>query len=145
MKTERIGVLIALVILGACRSAPVNRAPAAPSKPPHLSATKFIAFGDSITEGFVQRCPGAAPTENDEDPLRIELPLAPGRAQPSPTAYPAKLQALLAERYPSQMITVINEGAGGEDIQGGVANLPRCADRQRAGGVAAAGRHQHAE
>jgi lysophospholipase L1-like esterase len=124
LKTERIGVLIALVILGACRSAPVNRTPAAPSKPPHLSATKFTAFGDSITEGFVQRCPGIAPTENDEDPLRIEPPPAPGRAQPSPTAYPAKLQALLAERYPAQMITVINEGSGGEDINAGVANLP---------------------
>ena len=72
----------------------------------------------------MQRCPGASPIENEADPLRIELPRAQGRAQPSPTAYPAKLQALLAERYPSQMITVINEGAGGEDIKGGVANLP---------------------
>jgi lysophospholipase L1-like esterase len=124
LKTERISVLIGIVMLAACRSAPVTRAPAAPSKPPHLSATRFTAFGDSITEGLVQRCPGASPIENEADPLRIELPRAQGRAQPSPTAYPAKLQALLAERYPSQMITVINEGAGGEDMKGGVANLP---------------------
>lgn len=122
MKTERVIVLIAIVLLGACRTAPVNPAPAAPSTPPRLSATRFVAYGDNITEGFVQRCPGAATGE--ADPLRIGLLLVQGRAQPSPTAYPATLQMLLAERYPSQTITVVNEGAGGEDIQGGIANLP---------------------
>ena len=125
MKTERFLVLLAILVLSACRSAPVNRAPAAPSKPPHLSATKFVAYGDSITEGFVQRCPGAAPEELEPTPMRIGLLLAQGRAQASPAAYPIKLQALLAERYPSQMITVVNEGMGGEEIEGGVADLPR--------------------
>src|SRR5262249_22108574 len=113
------------LVLSACRSAPVNRAPAVPSEPPHLSVSKFVAYGDSITEGFVQRCPGAAPEDVEPNPMRIGLLLAQGRAQPSPTAYPAKLQSLLKERYPSQMITVVNEGMGGEDIEGGVADLPR--------------------
>jgi lysophospholipase L1-like esterase len=125
LKTERLAVLIAIVMLGACRSAPVAPAsitPARPVTPPRLAATKFVAYGDSLTEGFVQRCPGAATTE--AEPLRIGFLLAQGRAQPSPTAYPATLQMMLAEKYPSQTITVINEGASGEDIQGGVANLP---------------------
>jgi lysophospholipase L1-like esterase len=123
LKTKGLFVLLAIAASSACGTAPV-KAPAVPSKPPELSVTKFVAYGDSITEGFVQRCPGAAPTEDEPDPLRIERPPAQGRAQPSPTAYPAKLQELLAERYPSQMITVINEGSGGEDITSGVANLP---------------------
>jgi lysophospholipase L1-like esterase len=100
----------------------VNPAPpATPSTPPRLSATKFVAYGDSITEGFVQRCPGSAP--NEVSPLGIGLFQLQG--QPPPTAYPAKLQALLETRYPSQMISVINEGRGGEEIEQGVANLPR--------------------
>jgi len=125
LKTERFLVLIAILALNACRSAPVNRAPEVPSTPPQLSVTKFVAYGDSITEGFVQRCPGAVPEEIEPSPMRIGLLLAQGRAQPSPTAYPAKLQALLEERYPSRMITVINEGMGGEEIEAGVADLPR--------------------
>jgi len=125
LKTERLLVPLAILILGACRSAPLNRGPAVPSEPPHLSATKFVAYGDSITEGFVQRCPGVAPEEIEPGPMRIGLLLSQERAQPSPTAYPAKLQSLLAERYPSQMITVVNEGMGGEEIEAGVADLPR--------------------
>ena len=126
MKTERFIVLLAILVLCACRSAPVKPVPTVPSTPPRLSATKFVSYGDSITEGFVQRCPGATQEEVEPSPpMRIGLLLSQGRAQPSPTAYPAKLQALLAERYPSQMITVINEGMGGEEIESGVADLPR--------------------
>jgi lysophospholipase L1-like esterase len=124
LKTERRLIFAAIILLGACRSATVNPAPPAePSTPAHLAATKFVAYGDSITEGFVQRCPGSAAIE--VRPLGVGFFLLQGRAQPSPTAYPAKLQALLEARYPSQMITVINEGLGGEDIERGVANLPR--------------------
>src|SRR5262245_1048229 len=124
LKTDRLRVLAALVLLQGCRSATINQPPpATPAEPPRLAATKFVAFGDSITEGFVQRCPGSEPTELR--PLAMGFFLAQGRAQPSPTAYPAKLQALLEARYPSQMITVVNEGEGGEDIERGVLNLPR--------------------
>jgi lysophospholipase L1-like esterase len=126
LKTECLIAVAAIVLLGACRSAPVvpaSATPARPTTPPRLSATEFVAYGDSITEGFVQRCP----TTDSNEPrlLQVGFLRAQGRAQPSPTAYPAALQVMLAERYPSQPITVINEGAGGEDIQGGVANLPR--------------------
>jgi len=120
LKTERVIVLLAIVALSACRTAPASNAPAVPEKPPHLTATKFVAYGDSITEGFVQRCP-----DNEPADTRLGFFLEQGRAQPSPTAYPARLQELLEARYPSQTITVVNEGMGGEDIQGGVSNLPR--------------------
>lgn len=142
MNTERTLVLFAIAALSACRTAPVSNGPAAPTKPPHLTATKFVAYGDSITEGFVEQCPGKEPREKeppdkeptDKEPTdkeatpptpRFGFFLEQGRAQPSPTAYPAKLQELLAARYPSQTITVVNEGESGEDIDGGVANLPR--------------------
>jgi len=118
---------VALIFgVSACRSVPVRPiiAPAS-AKVPHLTATKFVAFGDSITEGFVQRCPGAVTGAMNRVSSRLGLFLFQGRAQPSPTAYPAKLQSMLAERYPTQSVTVVNEGAGGEDIQVGVANLPR--------------------
>jgi lysophospholipase L1-like esterase len=71
----------------------------------------------------VQWCPGSEPS--DVRPLGIGLFQLQGRRQPPPTAYPAKLQALLEARYPSQMISVINEGRGGEEIDSGVANLSR--------------------
>jgi lysophospholipase L1-like esterase len=132
LRTERAIVLFAIAALSACRTAPASNAPVVPAKPPHLTATKFVAYGDSITEGFVQRCPGNEPT--DKEPTDKDAPpptprfgffLEQGRAQPSPTAYPARLQELLDARYPSQTITVVNEAAGGEDVEGGVANLPR--------------------
>jgi lysophospholipase L1-like esterase len=132
LKTERVFVLLAIAALSACRTAPASNVPAVPEKPPHLTATKFVAYGDSITEGFVQRCPGNEPTDKvptDKDatpPMsRFGFFLEQGRAQPSPKAYPARLQELLAARYPTQTITVVNEGMGGEDIEGGVSNLPR--------------------
>jgi len=115
---------LTLTLLAAgCRTASVGQIPTTAIVPPRLAATKFVAYGDSITEGFVQRC--ASTTVEDGGALRIGFLFAQGRAQPSPTAYPAKLQELLAARYASQTITVVNEGQGGEDIQSGVANLAR--------------------
>jgi lysophospholipase L1-like esterase len=90
-----------------------------------LTATKFVAFGDSITEGLVQRCPGAATDAVNRSAYRFGLVLAQGRAQASLTAYPARLQTMLAERYTMQSVSVLNEGSGGEEIQAGVTNLPR--------------------
>jgi lysophospholipase L1-like esterase len=101
-------------------------APPVPTRPLHLSATKFVAYGDSITEGFIQGCPGNAAAAATR-PLRLltGFIVAPRPTVSPPTAYPVKLQALLAARYPDQSFSIVNEGTGGEDIQTGAADLPR--------------------
>ena len=64
---------------------------------PVLSHTRFLAFGDSLTEG--------------------KLSLTADLLVDSPQhSYPAKLLALLVERYPTQPITIANEGFGGEKV-----------------------------
>jgi lysophospholipase L1-like esterase len=64
---------------------------------PVLSRTRFLAFGDSLTEG--------------------KLSLTADLLVDSPAhSYPAKLLALLVERYPTQSITIANEGLGGERV-----------------------------
>jgi lysophospholipase L1-like esterase len=63
---------------------------------PKLSATKFIAFGDSITEGTV--APSAFLT------LVVDS-----------ASYPFKLETLLRNRYQTQEITVGNDGVAGEE------------------------------
>jgi lysophospholipase L1-like esterase len=60
-----------------------------------LSRTRFMAFGDSLTEGKLS----LTPTQLVDSP---------------PHSYPAKLLGLLTERYTSQQVIVINEGFGGE-------------------------------
>lgn len=65
--------------------------------PPHLTATSFLAFGDSVTEGKVAM--GA------RGPL-LEFP---------DTSYTQKLRDLLAARYTDQTTTVDNSGFGGEN------------------------------
>ena len=65
-----------------------------------LNATRFMAFGDSMTEGI----DGAAS-------MRV------GRLLADPAfAYPGQLQTLLRADYPGQEITVFNEGLGGEKV-----------------------------
>jgi lysophospholipase L1-like esterase len=64
---------------------------------PVLSHTRFLAFGDSLTEGK----------------LSLTVDLLVDSPQHS---YPAKLLALLVERYPTQPITIANEGLGGERV-----------------------------
>ena len=72
-----------------------------------LSKTKFLAFGDSITVGVVS-------TDNPNAPPAYLLRDVPN------DAYPAVLQRLLAARYSTQTITMINEGKGGEKAVDGV-------------------------
>jgi len=62
---------------------------------PQLRVTRFLAFGDSLSEGKVSVRPG----------LPIESP---------PHSYPYKLETLLRERYPQDGVVVLNEGFGGE-------------------------------
>ena len=67
---------------------------------PLISATRFVAFGDSITEGK----------------------LASG--DPAPLPYPADLKSRLAARYSMQDVSVQNEGVGGETSDQGARRLP---------------------
>jgi len=60
------------------------------ARPPRLSATRFMAFGNSITEG------------------------KDGFSQIVPDPYPSVLAAMLSARYPTQAISVVNKGFGGE-------------------------------
>jgi lysophospholipase L1-like esterase len=65
---------------------------------PRLSATSFMAFGDSLTEGKTTLLPD----------MVFE------------TSYTLKLQAQLQARYTSQSVVVVNEGLGGENAIDGV-------------------------
>ena len=64
-----------------------------------LSVTKFVAIGDSLTEG--------------EDGRRFTLGF--GFIDPTGT-YPVLLQTLLNNEYPGQSIVVLNRGISGEPI-----------------------------
>jgi len=75
--------------------------------PPTLKFTKFVGFGDSLTEGVIS--PAAT--------LMIKLD--------SPSAYPAILQGLLTARYTAQTPVVLNRGKAGEQAVDG---LPRFLD-----------------
>lgn len=72
---------------------------------PRLLKTRFLAFGDSLTEGVVS----------------LPLPECPlGFAE----SYPTKLLASLSSRYVSQTITMVNAGLAGEQAAQGVLRLP---------------------
>lgn len=72
-----------------------------------LSVTKYVAFGDSLTEGENGRA------------------LFLGRGFIDPTAtYPVNLQALLNTEYPGQSITVPNHGNSGDSVEDGLRKLP---------------------
>jgi lysophospholipase L1-like esterase len=72
--------------------------------PPRLSATQFVAFGDSISDGVLG--------------LR-----AVGDAGPA-VGYAFKLRRLLADRYTAQTIVMTDEGVPGEDVTTGRLRLP---------------------
>ena len=73
--------------------------------PPRIGSTKFLAFGDSLTEGLTSSS---------------YLPLLLGPAE----SYPTRLQLLLSERYSAQSIVVTNAGLSGEWASDGVIRLP---------------------
>lgn len=77
-----------------------------------LARTRFVAFGDSITEGQVRSIGLATAVE----PLE---------------SYPYKLEQILRSRYPAQDVSVVNRGYGGEDPSGGVPRLPGVLDADR--------------
>jgi lysophospholipase L1-like esterase len=71
---------------------------------PQLAKTKFLAFGDSITQGVTSPAPS----------LLLYNPA---------DAYPLKLQQLLSGRYQDQTILITNAGKAGERIDEGLARL----------------------
>ncbi|HEX7088330.1 MAG TPA: GDSL-type esterase/lipase family protein [Vicinamibacterales bacterium] len=76
-----------------------------------LSVTRFLAFGDSITEGFLR-----------EPPAFGEGLVFPQLVIETET-YPYKLQKRLEETYPQQDFTVVNDGVGGETTAQGRARF----------------------
>jgi lysophospholipase L1-like esterase len=106
--------------------------------PPQLTATNFVAFGDSITAGVLAECRttlAATPHLTwfqDLQALRT--------AESVPFSYPTQLQQLLAQRYTTQQVSVANEGLGGECPIGCPPPAPNGVDRLP--GVLAARRPQ---
>lgn len=77
--------------------------------PPQLSATSFMAFGNSITEG--------------KNAFGVVLP----------NNYPANLRTMLITRYTAQaqVISVLNEGRGGETAVAGSDRIQAVLDADR--------------
>ncbi len=81
-------------------------------EPPRLSATKFMAFGDSLTVGWVSS--GA------------------GRAYPQATSsYPYLLQRELQSKYATQTIRMVNAGLAGEEATEAVSRFHSVVGHQR--------------
>jgi len=82
--------------------------PVTVTRPAQLAATKFMAFGDSITWG-----------QDSAPAALLAYPI------PAPSySYPTQLRSLLAASYAGQTFTVANEGWPGEKIGDGLARLP---------------------
>ena len=92
---------------------------------PRLSATRFVAYGDSMTEGFVQVC--RTTTLTGLSAILEDLQYFKEARPPafSSVSYPVKLQAMLSARYTTQSFTIINQGNGGETAAAGALDLPR--------------------
>lgn len=119
-------VVVMTLAVAACsaRRAAPEVVPAADVPPARLSVTRLVAFGDSVTEGLLYGCPGTpAPASS----IPADPPPAAGlrTTTPSGYSYPARLAALLHERYVGQPIEVVNEGAAGETFEQLTAELAR--------------------
>jgi lysophospholipase L1-like esterase len=82
-------------------------------EPPRLQYTRFLAFGDSITEGVVSPAPSIL------------------RRLDAPQSYPSLLQVALAARYTAQSIVVLNRGLAGERLARGRDRLPGVLDQDQ--------------
>lgn len=85
---------------------------------PTLSVSKFIAFGDSITEG--------------ENGRAATLGLG---IIDVPSTYPARLAVLLESSFPGQGMTVVNRGVSGENVHMASRRLPGVLAAEHAGGL----------
>lgn len=86
-------------------------------EPARIEATKFLAFGDSITYGSLgEKCPGEPLTGRPTaQAWAEELQLLREAVGPE-HAYPSVLQTGLRERYAGQLPVVENEGNPGEMV-----------------------------
>jgi lysophospholipase L1-like esterase len=66
--------------------------------PPRIGATRFVVFGDSMSDGVLGFAPSAV---GDPGP---------------PVGYAFKLRTLLVDRYTAQTFSVTDEGVGGETV-----------------------------
>jgi lysophospholipase L1-like esterase len=82
-------------------------------EPPRLQYTRFLAFGDSITEGVVSLAPSIL------------------RRLDAPHSYPSLVQGMLGMRYTAQEIVVLNRGIAGERLARGRQRLPDVLDDDR--------------
>lgn len=90
------------------------------TRPGNLSATRFLAFGDSITFGSLSQCNDPLPvTMSIREALRLDAVRLRPRDTPPSTAYPNVLLQRLAARYTSQTISVVNSGNPGEFVTAG--------------------------
>jgi lysophospholipase L1-like esterase len=85
-----------------------------------LSVTKYLAFGDSFTEG--------------EDGRTARLGFGFAFIDPTGT-YPVLLQTLLNNEYPGQSIVVLNRGRSGEFVDEGRQRLPNVIATDRPGAL----------
>ena len=95
---------------------------------PKLLVSRFMAFGDSITEGFVGN--GFLPVGVSPRDIPALLRAAKGRPIPGISqavqplnSYPAQLHNLLAPTYHAQIIAVANEGRSGERASEGASRI----------------------
>lgn len=101
-------------------------------KAPVLSATRFLAFGDSITSGVLATscppdggvaCPAPSASGWASRLQGLRALLFGSIGEESPAAYPRVVQLMLASRYVGQSVTVFNEGSPGEPASSGKSRL----------------------
>ena len=97
--------------------------PVSVTQVPRLSATRFLAFGDSMTAGVIATsCRNGGPPTGLrwlDDLSLLRLDESPGRS------YPSVLANLLAQRYNTQSFTMVNEGQSGETATDGAVRFPK--------------------
>lgn len=81
-------------------------------RPPQLAATRFLAFGDSLTAGVVSPADGRASLDQSR-------------------SYVTLLQRELQSKYVTQEVTVINAGAPGEEARHAVSRFASVLRSQR--------------
>lgn len=82
--------------------------------PPVLSATTFVAFGDSITRG--EDGIDGPPTPACSSVATARLQFGPRVILPDAQTYPGQLQQMLIARYKVQTPSVDNQGCPGEAL-----------------------------